>query len=168
MRKNQLVLVLAAVFAWSACSQTQEIAVEADEAGFVNGPCNPQSFAFGGSLAGKEAEVRDRLGKKGGLLHRREDRGAKHPDVPAPLYTLYPTCKNQDFTTGDLVDGRFVGVLVVTNDPDRNFSRTKNSDTVGWWVYGKHEADKSIRLYSQFLSLTVPDDSVMTHAKLAA
>jgi hypothetical protein len=162
MRTSQLVLVVAAVFTWSSCSRTQDIAVEADEGGFVNGPCNAQSFDFSGSLAGQEAQVRGALGSTGGRLHRRLDRGAKHTDVATPRYTMYPTCKNQEFTTGDLVDGRFVGVLVISDDSDRNFSRTKNSDTVGWWVYGQHEADGRIRLYSQFLSLTVPDDPVMT------
>lgn len=55
---------------------------------------------------------------------------------------------------GELVDGRFIGILEVKADPDHRFSRANDDDVVAWWVFGTVDADKKIQLQSEFVSLS--------------
>jgi len=137
----------------------------ADTAALDRGcPANKQSFTFIGSLDGKREAVQRALGRgAGSLLWKRGDKAVENT-TGQRRYTLYPTCKSHQFTDGELVDGRFVALLRIDNDPDRRFSKVADNDVVAWWVYGIRQADGSIELVSQFASLaaTTEQDFVVT------
>jgi hypothetical protein len=111
---------------------------------------------------GRTAEVQHFSGARGGLLRKRLNRDAPHTDGPDPLYTIKPACRNHDFTVGELVDGRFIGLIETDGDTAHRFSRTPN-DYVAWWVFGTVDDGGNIQLQSEFVSLTAAanDDAII-------
>lgn len=136
----------------AACSRQPSVATVED---FETTAGCPRERNFrGGSLVGRVAEVRTFSGAQGGLLKKRRNRDAPHRPGPNPLYTIKPACKNHDFTVGELVDGRFIGIIEVKGDTAHRFSRTDDDDVVAWWVFGTVDPVGSIRLQSEFVSLS--------------
>lgn len=122
--------------------------------------CGKQSYDFTGSLEGKAQAVRDKFGREAGRLHQRLGRDAHHDDGPT-TYALRPTCSNHLFTPGDLVDGRFMGIIRATGGTNR-FSRIGSDEYVVWWVFGAMNADGRIELKSQFISLSPQNDLIVS------
>lgn len=163
MRLPHAVLISAAIVIVAlGCERREDAAAVRDTADTSAAaracPANKQPFSFRGSLSGKREEVQSALGRgTGDRLWKRGDKAAPKVDGER-RYTLIPTCKNHEFTTGELVDGRFVALLRIENDPDNRFSTAGASDTVAWWIYGVTQDDGTIRLVSQFASLTASSD----------
>lgn len=124
--------------------------------------CGKQGYRFSGTLEGKIDSIQEAFGRQAGRLHKRLDREAHHTSGSNPRYTLIPTCKNHEYTLGELVNGRFIGVIIVRDDPTHRFSRTRRDDHVAWWVFGAFDTTGAIQLQSQFVSLTAENDALIS------
>ena len=137
----------------AACSRQPSVATVEDYMTTAKCPKENYDKFGGGTLVGRVAEARRQVGPQGGLLDKRLNRDAPHKPGPGSLYTIKPACQNHDFTLGELVHGRFIGIIEVKADPNHRFSRANVDDVVAWWVFGTVDADKKIRLQSEFVSL---------------